>query len=508
MKVSTSDKLPLMPAPLSRVLTYAQDALVGPVVEDTVEVSKIGRRLEGPRVGVWDQTVSRASADKNGDYLIGPERRQFEQVQAFTSAQKTLDLFEGYAGRTLPWAFEGETLGVGPHAGEGANAYYQRSFGAISFYSFDSKVLGRKVHTSQSADTVAHETGHAILDGLKPQYGHTFDRETKGFHESFGDCAAMLLTLTRPGARAHILAETGGDLSKENAATRFSEEFGYAVRHGNRDPKDDRDYLRTALNPFRYVDPATLPNDGPREQLTGESHSFCQIFTRAFYSALTDVHRAGMASGLSADAALEQSGRVMGDLFTAGVQMTSPARARYADIARGMLRADALLNQGKNQGPLLQAFASAGIASDLAAVPDLAWKAPLADKAGAETFLQENAGTLGVDPAHYQGYRISQDKHGLTYVEYLDKERAQLGPYTADVRAGLTLTFDAAGRLVHQTSDPITAEVLAAEGSGILAELGHPEGAVQTWSGVRPAGYQGTGLWVEALPNFECGHAH
>jgi hypothetical protein len=295
MNVSTAGQH-LNSAPQARVLTYAQDASTGPVVEDQVEISKIGRRLEGPRVGVWDQTVSVASADKDGNYLIGPQRRQFEQVQAFTSAQKTLDIFEQHAGRTLPWAFEGETLGVGPHAGEGANAYYQRAFGAISFYSFESKALQKTVHTSQSADTVAHEAGHAILDGLKPQYGHTFDRETKGFHEAFGDCAAMLLTLSRPSVRAHILSETGGDLSKENAASRLSEEFGSAVRRANRDPADDRDYLRTALNPFRYVDPSTLPHDGPRDALTGESHSFCQIWTRAFYGGVAGVYQRLAAS--------------------------------------------------------------------------------------------------------------------------------------------------------------------------------------------------------------------
>lgn len=498
MNVGASHTLAQSPA--VRVLTYAQDASTGPVVEDRVEISKIGRRLEGRRVGVWDQNVSVAYADKDGNYLYGPDNRKFDQVQAFTSAQQTLDLFESHAGRTLPWAFEGQTLGVGPHAGEGANAYYQRSFGAVSFYSFPSKALGKTVHTAQSADTVAHETGHAILDGLKPQYGHTFDRETKGFHEAFGDCAAMLLTLSRPSVRAQILSQTGGDLSKENAASRFSEEFGTAVRLGNRDPNDDRDYLRTALNPFAYVDPATLPNDGPREALTAESHSFCQVWTRAFYAGIAGIYDS-LRAQLGADAALEKSGELMGDLFTAAVQMTSPARARYADIARATLRADQLLNAGANQTALTQAFIQAGIACDLPAVPELSWQAPLTDTATANAFLKENAPGLGVDAGNYQGYRVSHDKNGLTYVEYLDKETLQLGPYAADVRAGLTLCFDAHGKLVHLTSDPITPAVLTSEHSGIAAEV-QRDTPVQTWGEIRPATYEGSGIWVEALPNF------
>jgi hypothetical protein len=495
------------PGPRARVLTYAEDSSTGPVVEDQVEVAKIGRRLDGPRVGVWDQTTTVASADKDGNYLFGPESRKFDQVQAFTSAQKTLDLFEGYAGRSLPWAFDAETLGVGPHAGEGANAYYQRSFGAISFYSFPSKALGKTVHTSQSAETVAHETGHAILDGLKPQYGHTFDRETKAFHEAFGDCAAMLLTLSRPGARARILSETGGDLTRENAATRFSEEFGTAVRRANRDPGDDRDYLRTALNPFRYADPASLPYDGPRDVLTGESHSFCQIWTKAFYQGLAGVFRQEQA-GLTADAALVKSAQVMGDLLTASVQMVSPARARYADLARAMLKADALLSGGRNRSVLRTAFEDAGIACDLAPVPELAWNEPVTNPVQAQEFLKQNAPVLGIDADRYQGYRVSRDKHGLTHAEYLNRETFQLGDFATDVRSGLTLTFDDKGDLVHLTRDPVTPEILDSERTGIVAELRRPAGKVATWTDLRPASYSGPGAWVEALPNFECGHPH
>ena len=82
------------PSPaLARVKTYAQDAMVGPVVQDTIEIGKIGRRLEGPRVEVWDQEVMKASADGQGNYLYGPDNRKFDQVQAFVSSHKTIDLF-------------------------------------------------------------------------------------------------------------------------------------------------------------------------------------------------------------------------------------------------------------------------------------------------------------------------------------------------------------------------------------------------------------------------------
>ncbi|CAN0201687.1 unnamed protein product, partial [Phaeothamnion confervicola] len=277
-------------------------------------------------------------------------------------------------GHPLPWAFESPQLGIGPHAGEGVNAYYQRSYESLSFYYFDSKALGKTVQTAQSADIVSHETGHAILDGLKPEFGRTFDLETKAFHEAFGDCAAMLLTLSRPANRASILAETGGDLAKDNCLCRVGEEFGKAVRRLNSDPSDDRDYLRNARNDFKYCDPATLPKDGPRETLSAEPHSFCEVWSGAFYRCIQNVYQ-GLSASLPPDVALEQTGKTVGKLFLAGVQMTSPARARYGDIALGMLRADQQLNVGANQAALAKAFGDTGLPAALPEVPDLTWGA-------------------------------------------------------------------------------------------------------------------------------------
>lgn len=482
--------------------------MVGPVIEDTIEISKIGRRLEGPRVGVWDQEVMKASADNQGNYLYGPESRKFDQVQAFVSSQKTLDLFEGYAQRTLPWAFEGETLGVGPHAGEGANAYYQRSYGALSFYYFDSKALGRRVQTSQSADVVSHETGHAILDGLKPQYGHTFDRETKAFHEAFGDCAAMLLTVSREANRQSILQETGGDLRKDNCLSRMGEEFGYAVRRFNKDTSDDRDYLRTHLNDFRYVDPNTLPSDGPREKLTGESHSFCQVWTRSFYDTLAGL--------FEKTGDLGKAGEIGGNLLTLGTHMVSPTRARYSQLAGAMLRADELLYGGENSAVLRQAFERSGIECAQEAVPEFTWSEPPADLAAAQPLLDQ----LG--PGGFQAQRILRDGHGFTIVEGAQSEvvRCEVGGpggwrnsvppralpplgtsmsgKASEVTQGMSLTFDASGKLIHKVVDEAAPHT---EAIGMQDEMTRSQtGLPSTWEAWRQLG-DGTPV-VRRLPVF------
>ncbi len=488
MKVDTTVPSP----PLSRVTIYAQDSRVAPTCEDTVEVSKIGRRLEGPRIGIWDQEVMKASADAQGNYLIGPERRQFDQVQAFVSAQQTLDLFEEHAERQLPWAFESTTLGVGPHAGEGANAYYQRFAESLSFYYFDSKALGKRVQTAQSADVVSHETGHAILDGLKPEYGHTFERETRAFHEAFGDCAAMLLTLRRRSNCESILQETGGDLSRENCLSRLGEEFGFAVRRLNQSPKDDRDYLRTHLNDYLYVDPNSLPSDGPRDQLTAESHSFCQVWTRGFYQLIDGLFQHLGASGPEA---LQAAGEVAGKLLTLGVEMSSPARARFHQVAGAMLRADELLYQGQHRSILQAAFERAGIQPEPPALPDFTWDAAPTNREQAQALVDQLLGP---------GYSLTRQLtggRGLTFIEALRKEVRCLGPQapglSSEVAEGVTLTFDAQGKLVYQALDPRA----DGETRGLLDEWARPEGRMATWQQLRPLA-DGTTL-VARLPVFQ-----
>ena len=441
---------------MSRVLIYPQDSRVGTVLEETIESSKIGRRLEGERVGIWDQEVRPGWADEAGNYLYTPDNRRFNQVQAFISSQKTLDVFEAAAKRRIEWAFENPTLGVGPHAGEGANAYYQRFAESLSFYYFDSKALGKRVYTAQSADIVSHETGHAILDGIKPQYGHTFDRETKAFHEAFGDCAAMLLTLSRPENCRQILEETGGDLSKENCLSRVGEEFGYAVRRFNQSTKDDRDYLRTHINDYLYVDPNTLPSDGPRDVLSGESHSFCQVFTRGFYALIRRLYESGMS--------LEEAGQRAGQLLLIGTQMASPARARFADVAAGMLKANELFFEGRDGLGLKAALGEAGILPLEGVTPDFQWSER------PQTQLQGNSLLEQLGHGDLQCTRIWSDGYGLTYVEGLRKDvrcHDELGVY-AEEGTGVTLTFDAQGKWVRCAQDP------AENAAGLRDDLDNP----------------------------------
>jgi hypothetical protein len=74
------------------------------------------------------------------------------------------------------------------------NAYYQRTGtaggrGVIEFYSHN-------LPTARIFDIVAHETGHAILDTLRPDfYGHPATHPYSALHESFGDLSALFASI-------------------------------------------------------------------------------------------------------------------------------------------------------------------------------------------------------------------------------------------------------------------------------------------------------------------------
>ncbi|MEH2420104.1 MAG: hypothetical protein V7K48_03920 [Nostoc sp.] len=82
-----------------------------------------------------------------------------------------------------------EVINVYPHAGEAENAFYDRSQKALRFFYFTpprNSGLIEKVFTCRSLDIVAHETGHAVLDSLKPDWIlENAPAQTGGLHESY-----------------------------------------------------------------------------------------------------------------------------------------------------------------------------------------------------------------------------------------------------------------------------------------------------------------------------------
>jgi hypothetical protein len=136
-----------------------------------------------------------AEKDDNRSLLEDP---RFHQQNVYAIVMRTLARFEFALGRRLSWGFAGQQINVAPHAFADANAFYSDRNQALVFGYFQGKKDEEKdgeknmVYTCLSHDVVAHETTHALVDGLRQRYTDPSSPEQAGFHEGFADVVALL----------------------------------------------------------------------------------------------------------------------------------------------------------------------------------------------------------------------------------------------------------------------------------------------------------------------------
>jgi hypothetical protein len=128
----------------------------------------------------------------DGQLLSDPH---FHCQNVYAIAMCTLARFEHALGRRLGWGFGTHRLKVAPHAFADANAFYSRREEAVLFGYFRGR-SGRRVFSALSHDVVAHETTHALLDGLRDRYVEPSSPDQAAFHEGFADVVALLSILS------------------------------------------------------------------------------------------------------------------------------------------------------------------------------------------------------------------------------------------------------------------------------------------------------------------------
>ena len=165
--------------------------------------------------------------------------RQFRCQNVYAIVSRTLARFEFALGRRIPWGFGTHELYVVPHAFADANAYYAREDHALYFGYIANPGAG-KTFTSLSHDIIAHETSHALLDGLRPGFMHPGLPDQAAFHEGFADVVALLSILSLDEIVADLLGapDDEGRISTEgltrealqdNAVFKLAEELGEAL---------------------------------------------------------------------------------------------------------------------------------------------------------------------------------------------------------------------------------------------------------------------------------------
>ncbi|WP_163993386.1 hypothetical protein [Pyxidicoccus caerfyrddinensis] len=210
------------------------------------------------------------------------------QVSVFGAVLRTMEMFEedDALGRKVCWAFEGSQLLVVPQAGEWANAFYQRESRSLQFFYFRHPLLsGRgeeRIYTCHSQDIIAHETAHAVLDGILPDLYHALSPQALALHEAVADLTAALAAFRcRPLVR-QVLRTQGGSIASSGAFSAIGEQFGQAL--GN------KSHLRDLLN-----QKTLKPIDGgkPEDVVTSlEPHALSEVLSGTLYSVLLRLHEA------------------------------------------------------------------------------------------------------------------------------------------------------------------------------------------------------------------------
>ncbi|MFN0277229.1 MAG: hypothetical protein ACKVRN_01365 [Pyrinomonadaceae bacterium] len=180
---------------------------------------------------------------------------QFHQQMTYAVAMTTITNFEKALGRKALWSpYRPPTaaptvathpeeadkyvqrLRIYPHALRQANAYYSPAKKALLFGYFPAVnnapgefLPNGLVFTCLSHDIIAHETTHALLDGMHRRFVEASHRDTLAFHEAFADIVALFQHFSFPEVLKHQIAKTRGRLESQNLLGELAQQFGKAI---------------------------------------------------------------------------------------------------------------------------------------------------------------------------------------------------------------------------------------------------------------------------------------
>jgi hypothetical protein len=440
-----------------------------------VNVTVRGPLLAGPigeRMAVFDYNVDRdvvfppATPRKDGsfpEYELNDMR--FHQLNTYAIAARATELVEFELGRPLRWGFEGSRLLVVPHAGILENAFYSAESHSLQLYSFMGNGRHRRAyHTALAHDIVSHETGHAILDAVRPRYYEPFEPETSALHEAVGDLCAIFAALSHEQIRHRV----AGSLDRLNLLSEIAEGFEEAGARG--------------WGSIRSLVDAT-PSDWKD---TIEPHDLSLKLSSTIYLALRKLHRTLMQRGQSKVHALETARTVIQRMAVRALDFLPPADCTLAEYAEAMLAADRATHLNDDEGYraiVHGVLAGRGLVSRRQeAIDETRWLQyppswPRPSVRDAYLFLHANRNRLALAPHADQRDFIVRDVQlkrlptspgevaqiAIVYEYPLDvklgpKEAEAFGEHWITLRGGGTLVFDALGVLLYEARKPVTRE--------------------------------------------------
>lgn len=400
------------------------------------------------------------TATAHNDALVGDPR--FHSQNVYAIAMRILARFEFALGRRVPWGSEGHQLHIAPHAFADANAFYSRQDRGLFFGYFPGQ-NGKPVFACLSHDVVAHETTHALLDGLRGRFLEPSSPDQAAFHEGFADVVALLSVFSLKDVVAKLIDGSTG--SSRLIDQRFLEPdslkqsvlFGLAEEMGQELSKVRGQALRRSIDLARGKDVASSPE-------FQEPHRRGELLVAAMMNAFLEIwlnrlSRVGFIEGKKRDRSLviDEGAAVAEHLLTMAIRALDycpPTDLTFSDYLSALLTIDREVvpddSRFNYRGTLLKSFEAYGILPDDDADEDGTWArcdlelvysrthfdSMLRDKEEVFRFLWENRGPLDISREGYvevetvrPSFRVGPDGFILreTVAEYVQIMTLEVG---------------------------------------------------------------------------------
>jgi hypothetical protein len=271
-----------------------------------------GRRLTGEYLEIDDVDASGRrydAVDLDDPRLLGQDgwspsegNAHFHQQMVYAVAMRTIQHVEQALGRPVLWRprpnaqdsdddsdYVGR-LSVRPHGVRQANAFYSPTDVALKFGYFEADptdprelIPGSRVYTCLSYDVVAHETTHAVLDGMFRRFAEPTNPDVLAFHEAFADIVALLQRFSIPAVLENEIQRTRGDIEAESLLGSLAVQLGRAT--------GGRSALREAIGTMR--DGFWVRHDPDPTELDRRlaPHSRGAILVAAIFDAFLAIYR-------------------------------------------------------------------------------------------------------------------------------------------------------------------------------------------------------------------------
>ncbi|UDF34093.1 UNVERIFIED_ORG: S8 family serine peptidase [Shinella sp. XGS7] len=318
-----------------------------------------------------------APVDLNHPHLLASDglrpteaNPQFHQQMVYAVAMRTIEHFERALGRRALWApylertttSNGTTvtnsryvqrLRIYPHALRARNAYYSPDKKALLLGYFTGSSTGNEgdlqtVFTALSSDIVAHETTHALLDGLHRRFREPTNHDVLAFHEAFADIVALFQHFSLDGALREALsdqlAKASGRFDQANLLSGIARQFGKETgSHGAL-----RDAVGKPAVPVNFKE-VTEPHERGEVLVAAVFDAFLQIYKRRSVQPIrlatggSEVLPQGMLPADLVDALAEVASSVARQVLLMCIRALDycpPVDITFADFLRAVITAD------------------------------------------------------------------------------------------------------------------------------------------------------------------------